>query len=67
VHEIPFLDQKRSIANFLERRNRPVYVCVRSCEAWLEPVLADPGKEGQTAPAVPSGVSKLDGKKYTVV
>jgi hypothetical protein len=76
------------IANFPDRRNRPVYVCVRSYEAWLEPVLADLGaqgadrqavmvkhlarlvKEGQTVPAVPSGVSiqpsrvsKLDGKK----
>jgi hypothetical protein len=58
-----------------DRRNRPVYVCVRSYQAWLEPVLADLGakggdrqavmvkhlahmvKEGQTAQAVPSGVS----------
>jgi hypothetical protein len=63
------------ISNLPDRRNRPVYVCVRSYQAWLEPVLADLGakggtrqavmvkhlthlvKEGQTAPAVPSGVS----------
>jgi hypothetical protein len=63
------------ISNLPERRNRPVYVCVRSYQAWLEPVLADLGaqggdrqavmvkhlahlvKDGQTAPAVPSGVS----------
>lgn len=63
------------IANLPDRRNRPVYVCVRSYQAWLEPVLADLGaqgadrqavmvkhlarlvKEGQTVPAVPSGVS----------
>ena len=63
------------INNLPDRRNRPVYVCVRSYQAWLEPVLADLGakaavrqavmvkhlarlvKEGQTAPAVPSGVS----------
>ena len=63
------------ITHLPDRRNRPVYVCVRSYQAWLEPVLADLGaqgadrqavmvkhlahliKEGQTAPAVPSGVS----------
>ena len=63
------------IINLPDRRNRPVYVCVRSYQAWLEPVLADLGarggtrqavmvkhlahmvKEGQTSPAVPSGVS----------
>jgi hypothetical protein len=78
-----------SLISYLpDRRNRPVYVCVRSYQAWLEPVLADLGaqgadrqavmvkhlvhmvKEGQTAPAVPSGVSvqpsrvsRADGKK----
>ena len=76
------------ISNLPDRRNRPVYVCVRSYQAWLEPVLADLGaqgadrqavmvkhlarlvKEGQTAPAVPSGVSvqpsrvsRAEGKK----
>ena len=58
-----------------DRRNRPVYMLVRSYQTWLEPVLEDLGaqpggrqavmvkhlarliKEGQTAPAVPSGVS----------
>jgi hypothetical protein len=76
------------ITHLPERRNRPVYVCVRSYQAWLEPVLADLGargadrqavmvkhlahliKEGQTAQAVPSGVSvqpsrvsRIEGKK----
>jgi hypothetical protein len=76
------------ISNLPDRRSRPVYVCVRSYQAWLEPVLADLGakagerqavmvkhlarlvKEGQTAPAVPSGVSvqpsrvsRVEGKK----
>jgi hypothetical protein len=76
------------INNLPDRRNRPVYVCVRSYQAWLEPVLADLGakaaarqavmvkhlarlvKEGQTVPAVPSGVtvqpsrvSRIEGKK----
>ena len=63
------------IGNLPERRNRPVYLCVRSYQTWLEPALADLGakgadrqavmvkhlahmvKEGQTASAVPSGVS----------
>lgn len=63
------------IGNLPDRRNRPVYLCVRSYQTWLEPVLADLGakgadrqavmvkhlahmvKEGQTAPAVPSGAS----------
>lgn len=36
------------IRNLPDRRNRPVYVCVRSYQAWLEPVLADLGaKSGQ--------------------
>lgn len=76
------------IATLPDRKNRPVYMCVRSYQAWLEPVLADLGahgadrqavmvkhlarlvKEGQTVPAVPSGVSiqpsrvsKAEGKK----
>ena len=76
------------ISNLPDRRNRPVYLCVRSYQTWLEPVLADLGakgadrqavmvkhlahmvKEGQTAPAVPSGVSvqpsrvsRVDAKK----
>lgn len=36
------------ISNLPDRRNRPVYVRVRSYQAWLEPVLADLGaKPGQ--------------------
>jgi hypothetical protein len=36
------------IGNLPDRRNRPVYICVRSYQAWLEPVLADLGaKPGQ--------------------
>jgi hypothetical protein len=36
------------ISHLPDRRNRPVYVCVRSYQAWLEPVLADLGaKSGQ--------------------
>ncbi len=33
------------ISNLPDRRNRPVYVRVRSYQAWLEPVLADLGAE----------------------
>jgi len=76
------------ICNFPGRRNRPVYLCVRSYQAWLEPVLEDLGarpgprqavmvkhlahlvKNGQTVPAMPTGVrvqpsrvSKVEGKK----
>lgn len=36
------------ISHLPDRHNRPVYVCVRSYQAWLEPVLADLGaKSGQ--------------------
>ncbi|HSO13693.1 MAG TPA: hypothetical protein VLT51_15050 [Anaerolineales bacterium] len=36
------------ISNLPDRRTRPVYICVRSYQAWLEPVLADLGaKSGQ--------------------
>jgi hypothetical protein len=31
------------ISHLPDRRNRPVYVCVRSYQAWLEPVLEDLG------------------------
>jgi hypothetical protein len=75
--EATFVSEKLAslISNLPDRRNRPVYLCVRSYQAWLEPVLADLGakgadrqavmvkhlvhmvKEGQTAPAVPTGVS----------
>jgi len=40
------------IANLPDRRNRPVYVCVRSYQAWLEPVLADLGAKGADRQAV---------------
>ncbi len=40
------------IANLPDRRNRPVYVCVRSYQAWLEPVLADLGAQGADRQAV---------------
>jgi len=40
------------ICNLPDRRNRPVYVCVRSYQAWLEPVLADLGAQGAERQAV---------------
>ena len=40
------------IASLPDRRNRPVYVCVRSYQAWLEPVLADLGAYGASRQAV---------------
>ena len=40
------------IAHLPDRRNRPVYVCVRSYQAWLEPVLADLGAQGADRQAV---------------
>lgn len=40
------------IAGLPDRRNRPVYVCVRSYQAWLEPVLADMGAQGAARQAV---------------
>jgi hypothetical protein len=40
------------IGNLPDRRNRPVYVCVRSYQAWLEPVLADLGARGGDRQAV---------------
>jgi len=40
------------IGNLPDRRNRPVYVCVRSYQAWLEPVLADLGAQGADRQAV---------------
>lgn len=42
-----------SLINHLpDRRNRPVYICVRSYQAWLEPVLADLGAQGAARQAV---------------
>lgn len=40
------------VATLPDRRNRPVYVCVRSYQAWLEPVLADLGAQGADRQAV---------------
>lgn len=40
------------IANLPDRRSRPVYVSVRSYQAWLEPVLADLGAQGADRQAV---------------
>ena len=40
------------IGNLPDRRGRPVYVCVRSYEAWLEPVLADLGAKAASRQAV---------------
>jgi hypothetical protein len=40
------------IGHLPDRRNRPVYLCVRSYQAWLEPVLADLGAKGAERQAV---------------
>lgn len=40
------------IGNLPDRRNRPVYVCVRSYQAWIEPVLADLGAKAAGRQAV---------------
>ncbi len=40
------------ISNLPDRRNRPVYVCVRSYQAWLEPVLRDLGAKAGERQAV---------------
>jgi len=40
------------IDNLPDRRNRLVYVCVRSYQAWLEPVLADLGARSGPRQAV---------------
>jgi hypothetical protein len=40
------------VHNLPDRRNRPVYLCVRSYQAWLEPVLADLGARGAERQAV---------------
>jgi len=40
------------ISNLPDRRNRPVYLCVRSYQAWLEPVLADLGAKAAERQAV---------------
>jgi len=40
------------ISNLPDRRGRSVYVCVRSYQAWLEPVLADLGAKAAERQAV---------------
>ena len=40
------------INNLPDRKNRPVYMCVRSYQAWLEPVLADLGAQSGQRQAV---------------
>jgi len=40
------------ISNLPDRRNKPVYLSVRSYQAWLEPVLADLGAKGAERQAV---------------
>lgn len=40
------------VGNLPDRRNRPVYLCVRSYQAWLEPVLADLGAKAGERQAV---------------
>jgi len=40
------------ISNLPDRRNRPIYICVRSYQAWLEPVLADLGAKAAERQAV---------------
>ncbi len=40
------------IGNRAARRNRPVYLCVRSYQAWLEPVLEDLGATASERQAV---------------
>jgi hypothetical protein len=48
------------IGNLPDRRNRPVYVCVRSYQAWLEPVLADLGaKSGQRQAVMVKHLARL--------
>lgn len=40
------------IGNLPDRRSRPVYLCVRSYQAWLEPVLEDLGAKAGERQAV---------------
>jgi hypothetical protein len=40
------------ISNLPDRRGRPVYLCVRSYQAWLEPTLADLGAKASARQAV---------------
>jgi hypothetical protein len=40
------------ISHLPDRRHRPVYICVRSYQAWIEPVLADLGAKAAERQAV---------------
>jgi len=40
------------LSNLPDRRNRPVYICVRSYQTWIEPVLADLGAKAAERQAV---------------
>jgi hypothetical protein len=40
------------MSNLTNRRNRPVYLCVRSYQTWLEPVLEDLGAKAAARQAV---------------
>jgi hypothetical protein len=40
------------VNNLQDRRNRPVYLCVRSYQTWLEPVLEDFGAHAAQRQAV---------------
>lgn len=40
------------IGSLPDRRNRPVYICVRSYQAWIEPVLEDLGAKAAERQAV---------------
>lgn len=40
------------LRNLTERKSRPVYLCVRSYQSWLEPYLEDLGAEAGPAQAV---------------
>jgi len=55
------------INNLPDRRNRPVYICVRSYQAWLEPVLADLGaKAGQRQAVMVKHLARLIKESPTV-
>ena len=55
------------INNLPDRRNRTVYVCVRSYQAWLEPVLADLGaKAGQRQAVMVKHLARLVKESPTV-
>lgn len=55
------------ISHLPDRRNRPVYVCVRSYQAWLEPVLADLGaRPGQRQAVMVKHLARLVKEQQTV-